>query len=64
MSDFLPTSVWGDVLYTEMTESEQTFYEDGYDEGFELGYRQGLVDAAGAVTALFVAEVDEENADG
>ncbi len=60
MSELRPTDAWGELLTVDFTEEQQTIWDDGWDDGFERGYRTGLVDAAGAVTALFVAEVDRE----
>ena len=64
MSDeFRPTTAWGDLLYSDATEEQETWYEDGWDDGYDAGYRQALVDASGVVTALFVANVDDEDED-
>lgn len=64
MSELKPTDVWGDVLYSDQTEEEATWYEDGWEDGYEAGRLAALVEACGVVTALFVAEVDEEREDG
>ena len=61
--DMKPTDAWGDVIYANLTEEQETWYEDGYHAGYEHGYRQALVESIGVVTVLFVAEADAENDD-
>lgn len=58
MSDLNPTDVWGEILSVDLTDEEQTLWEDGWDDGYDAGYRAALVEAVGVVTALFVANVD------
>ena len=60
MSEIRPTDAWGDVFTVDMTDEEQTLWEDGWDDGYDAGYRAALVEAVGVVTALFVSKVDEE----
>ena len=60
MSDLRPTDAWGEVLTEDLTDEQVTLWEDGWDEGFDAGYRVALAEAVGVVTALFVADVDEE----
>lgn len=61
MSAMRPTDAWGDLLSVDLSDEQQTVWEDGWDDGFASGYQQALVDACGVVTALFVAVADEEN---
>lgn len=63
MSELMPTDAWGEVLSVDLSDEQMTLWEDGFDDGYEAGYREALVDAIGVVTALFVANADEENAD-
>jgi hypothetical protein len=59
----LPTDAWGTVLSVDLTEHEQTLWEDGWDDGYEAGYTAALVQACGVVTALFVANADPAEPD-
>lgn len=53
-----PSDAWGDMITVQLSEDEETAYDDGYDAGYEDGRKAGLVEVVGVVTALFVAEVD------
>ena len=63
MPQLRPSDAYGELFTVDMTEAEETAWDDGWDDGYASGYQQALVDACGAVTALFVANVDDADAE-
>jgi hypothetical protein len=60
--EYSPTDAWGEVLAMDLTEEQQTLYDDGWDCGYAEGYTQALIDSVAVVTALFASngvEIEE-----